>query len=119
MIGSPPFPTEQRGRFDVIVSNPPYVADGDPLPPGVEHWEPMSALRAGADGLDHLRRIIATSPAWLAPDGLIVLEIGETQGSAVVDLAEAAGFTSASVHSDLAGRDRALVAHLNAGASES
>jgi release factor glutamine methyltransferase len=103
-------PDELRGSFDVVVSNPPYVATGDALPSEVAAWEPTRALLAGDDGLDDLRRIIADAPGWLAPAGALVLEIGETQGPAVLALAEAAGFSGASVHRDLAGRDRAVVA---------
>jgi release factor glutamine methyltransferase len=103
-------PDDLRGRIDVLVSNPPYVADDDRLPPAVEDWEPVRALRAGPDGLDDLTHIIREAPAWLAPAGTLVLEIGETQGAAVTELARAAGLTEAAVHPDLAGRDRALVA---------
>jgi release factor glutamine methyltransferase len=103
-------PSELRGTFDVVVSNPPYVATEDPLPTEVSAWEPTSALLAGKDGLDDLRRIIAEAPDWLGPHGVLVLEIGETQGPAVLALAEAAGFSGAAVHPDLAGRPRAVVA---------
>lgn len=103
-------PDELRGRVDVVVSNPPYVADCEPLPPAVADWEPTHALRSGGDGLDDLRRIITQAPDWLAPGGVLVCEIGETQGAAVLELAHAAGFEAASVAVDLAGRDRALVA---------
>lgn len=101
-----------RGGVDVVVSNPPYVAATEPLPPEVAHWEPAAALRSGPDGLDDLRRIIADAPRWLAPGGVLVTEIGETQGAAVTDLATAAGLVDATIAPDLAGRDRALIAHL-------
>lgn len=103
-------PDDLRGRVDVVVSNPPYVGSSDPLPAAVADWEPTAALVAGPDGLDDLRRIIAEAPVWLADDGVLVVEIGEMQGSAVVALAEAAGFASSVIEHDLAGRDRALVA---------
>lgn len=102
-------PDELRGRVDVIVSNPPYVAEGDALPREVSEWEPPEALLSGADGLDDLRRIVADAPRWLAPDGVLVSEIGEMQGAAVQELAEAAGLTNVTIVPDLAGRDRALV----------
>jgi len=105
-------PRDLRGRVDVIVSNPPYVADGEPLPAEVADWEPVGALRAGPDGLDAVRRIVAEAPAWLAEDGVLVVEIGEAQGAAAVALAEAAGFERASIEADLAGRPRALVAQV-------
>jgi release factor glutamine methyltransferase len=106
-------PPDLAGRVDVIVSNPPYVADGDPLPAEVAEWEPVTALRAGADGLDDLRQIIAAAPAWLAPGGTLVTEIGETQADAVRALATAAGFASVRVEPDLAGRPRGLVARVS------
>jgi release factor glutamine methyltransferase len=103
-------PDELRGRVDLIVSNPPYVADGDPLPASVVDWEPSGALRAGPDGLDDLRQIIRGAPEWLTPAGHLVLEIGETQGAAVLDLAASVGFGTRRIERDLTGRDRALVA---------
>lgn len=103
-------PDDLRGRVDVVVSNPPYVADFEVLPVDVRDWEPASALLAGADGLDDIRRIVTGAPGWLTDAGVLVVEIGETQGQAVVALAEAAGFATAEVHPDLAGRDRVLVA---------
>lgn len=103
-------PDELRGRAAIVVSNPPYVGDAEPLPPEVGEWEPETALRAGPDGLDDVRRIVAEAPGWLAADGALVVEIGETQGAAVLELAAAAGFADARIEPDLAGRDRALVA---------
>jgi len=94
----------------VLVSNPPYVADGDPLPPVVERWEPARALRAGPDGLDDLATIVLDGAEWLAEGGAVVVELDPRQVSAVAVLARAAGFTSTSVVVDLAGRERALVA---------
>lgn len=112
-------PDDLRGRLDLIVSNPPYVAMGELLPDAVARWEPSDALLAGPDGLNDLRCIIAEAPEWLADDGVLVLEIGETQGAAVLDLARAAGFVETAVEQDLAGRDRALVARRRAEARPS
>ncbi|HTN81943.1 MAG TPA: peptide chain release factor N(5)-glutamine methyltransferase [Acidimicrobiales bacterium] len=98
------------GPFHLIVSNPPYVADDEALPPEVAEWEPQSALYAGPTGLEAIEHIVAHAPAWLAPGGALVVEIGETQGEAVLALATAAGFKDAAIHQDLAGRDRILVA---------
>jgi release factor glutamine methyltransferase len=103
-------PAELRGRIDVLVSNPPYVAVDDPLPPEVAEWEPLSALHAGPDGLDDVRAILAAAPAWLAEGGVVIIEIGETQGAAVLELAAAGELDDARIERDLAGRDRALVA---------
>lgn len=103
-------PDELAGRVDVLVSNPPYVATTDALPAAVADWEPAAALLSGPDGLDDIRTIVNGASAWLAEDGVLILEIGETQGAAVCDLALAAGFGSAIVEQDLTGRDRAVVA---------
>lgn len=103
-------PEELRGRVDLVVSNPPYVATDDPPPSEVADWEPMGALLAGADGLDDIRQIVAEAAAWLVPGGLLVVEIGETQGDAVRALAEAAGLVDVRIAPDLTGRDRALLA---------
>jgi release factor glutamine methyltransferase len=103
-------PDDLQGRVDVVVSNPPYVAESEPLPTEVADWEPTSALLAGPDGLDDIRRIVAEAATWLQPGGALVVEIGETQGPAVLALAEAAGMEPASIEPDLAGRPRALVA---------
>ena len=104
-------PEDLRGRIDVVVSNPPYVAADDPLPPEVADWEPREALVPGPTGLEAIEQHRAhRAPAWLRPDGVLVVEIGETQGEAAVALARDAGFATADIHPDLAGRDRALVA---------
>jgi len=103
-------PDGLRGQVDVVVSNPPYVAASDVLPAEVAGWEPTAALVPGPTGLEHIEVIVAQAGEWLTPEGVLVVEIGETQARRVVDLAVAAGFASAEVHPDLAGRDRALVA---------
>jgi release factor glutamine methyltransferase len=103
-------PHELRGTFDLVVSNPPYVAAHEPLPDIVREWEPAGALVPGPTGLEAHARIIAEAQEWLAADGALVLEIGATQAGAVHDLAAAAGFAIVDVHRDLAGRDRAVVA---------
>ena len=98
-------------RADVIVSNPPYVAVGDPaLEANVLAWEPAHALFAGPDGLDDLREIIAGASGHLRPGGWLVCEIGSDQGAAVADLARSAGLLDISVEPDPAGHDRMLVA---------
>ena len=92
-------------RFDLIVSNPPYIAEGDAHLPALAH-EPRSALVSGADGLDDLRRIVATAPAHLAPGGWLLLEHGWDQAGAVRDLLGTAGFTQVQSRRDLAGIER-------------
>lgn len=100
-----------QGTVDVIVSNPPYIAENDPeLDQSVREWEPTSALISGRDGLHDLREIIAQAPDWLAAHGLIAVEIGHTQAAAVAELMTAAGLSEVSVVQDLAGRDRFVTA---------
>ena len=89
-------------RFEVIVSNPPYVAAGDPHLAELR-FEPGAALVAGADGLDAIREILHAAPAHLAPGGWLLLEHGQGQEDAVKDLLLAAGFGSLAVWPDLAG----------------
>ncbi|MEZ5297087.1 MAG: HemK/PrmC family methyltransferase [Ilumatobacteraceae bacterium] len=97
--------------FDVIVSNPPYVAvDSALLDPSVRDWEPAGALFAGADGLDDYRRIVPDALDRLTPDGSLVLEIGTDQGAAVRALCLDAGYRTVEVRPDLAGHDRIVVA---------
>lgn len=96
------------GAFDLILCNPPYIADDEALMSDVADHEPAEALFAGADGLDDYRRIIPDLPRLLAPGGATILEIGHTQLISVSELAEAAGFAVA-CRRDLGGRDRALV----------
>lgn len=103
-------PEELQGRFDVVVSNPPYVATTDPLPVEVADWEPTGALRSGDDGLDDIRVIVAETSRWLAPGGALVVEIGETHGLAVRALATSAELVDVRIVADLTGRDRVLVA---------
>ena len=98
-------------RCDVIVSNPPYVADGSPeVDASVLDWEPAAALFAGPDGLDEIRLLIAGAPDHLVRTGHLVLEIGADQGAAVSDLLAAHGYRDAAIERDLAGRDRIAVA---------
>lgn len=105
-----PLPEDLRGRVDVIVTNPPYVADGDPLPPEVGEHEPREALVAGPTGLEAIAEVVAGARSWLAPGAALVAEIGATQSAAARELAVAAGFVDVAVHPDLAGRPRVLVA---------
>jgi release factor glutamine methyltransferase len=103
-------PPEYAGRFDVIVSNPPYVGPDDPLDHAVRDWEPAEALLAGRDGLAALRVLVAGVGRWLRPRGALVAEIGATQGTQVAALAREHGLVGVEVRADLAGHDRILVA---------
>ena len=99
-----------RGQLDLVVSNPPYVADGDVLAPEIDDWEPHEALYAGPDGLSALRTVIRDARGWLAPGGLLVLEIGSAQAPAATAMAIARGYDDVRIEQDLAGADRVLVA---------
>jgi release factor glutamine methyltransferase len=92
-------------QFDVIVSNPPYVREGDPHLTALGH-EPMQALTAGPDGLSDLRQIIAGAPAHLRAGGWLLLEHGYDQAEAVRQLLLEQGFKSVSSRDDLAGIQR-------------
>jgi release factor glutamine methyltransferase len=94
-------------RFDVIASNPPYIADDDPrVEPAVRRWEPAGALFAGPTGLEALEIIVATAPRHLWAGGWLLLEHGDTQGEPVRRRLAAAGFEEVRTHRDLAGRER-------------
>jgi release factor glutamine methyltransferase len=93
--------------FDAIVSNPPYIATGDPhLSQGDVRFEPIGALTSGPDGLSALRTIVAGAPARLAPGGLLAVEHGYEQSQAVRDLLVGAGFVDIEAVRDLAGIQR-------------
>jgi release factor glutamine methyltransferase len=96
---------------DVIVSNPPYVADASPdLEQIVGEWEPGSALFSGPDGLDDIRIIIEGAFNRLRPGGWLVLEIGYDQGAAVQQLLGAKGYAQVEIRKDLSGLDRIALA---------
>lgn len=103
-------------RFDVIVSNPPYIAEGDPdLDPHVAQFEPDLALISGESGLEALERIISQAQAYLAPQGHIVLEHGFSQGAETRQLLQQNGFAQIRTDQDLAGQDRVSCARLSTG----
>jgi release factor glutamine methyltransferase len=100
------------GRFDLIVSNPPYIAAEEMagLSPDVLQWEPHAALTPGGDGLQAYRAIAAGARARLLAGGRILLEIGPSQAAAVTALLAAQGFDAISVLQDFDGRDRVVAA---------
>lgn len=94
-------------RFDMIVSNPPYIAENDPhLTQGDVRFEPKSALTSGADGLDDIRHIITHAPQHLRPNGWLMLEHGYDQAQAVAKLLAQAQFSQIGHLLDLAGIER-------------
>ena len=105
-------PAELAGTVDVLVANPPYVAEGDvDVEDVVSRHEPHIALFSGNDGLDAIRAIAAGVRHWLRPGGVLVLEIGHQQGVAVRDVLAAHGLRDVLIRGDLTGRDRIAVAH--------
>ncbi len=103
----------QAERFDLIASNPPYIADGDPhLRQGDLRFEPPTALSSGADGLDAIRDIVAAAPMHLQPDGWLLLEHGWDQGEAIRALMVAAGFSEVATETDLEQRDRVTLGRI-------
>jgi len=110
-----PLPRERR--YAVITANPPYVTDADykTLAPEILQHEPALALVAGADGLDVLRRICAQAAEWLAPQGLLAMELGAGQAHAVMELLHATRrFSDIAAHRDLAGIERVVTGVLSA-----
>jgi release factor glutamine methyltransferase len=105
-------PAELAGAVDVIVSNPPYVAEFEveDLPDEVRAWEPLESLVSGPTGLEAIERIVAEAPLWLAQPGSLLVEIAPHQAAEAGAMARAAGFGSAAVWPDLTGRDRILLA---------
>jgi release factor glutamine methyltransferase len=103
------------GRFDLILSNPPYIESAaiPGLMPEVARHEPASALDGGPDGLDAYRLILRDLPRLMAPGGLAILELGAGQGAAVSALALAEGLVVAGLKPDLGGIGRALILELS------
>ncbi|WP_366484650.1 peptide chain release factor N(5)-glutamine methyltransferase [Devosia sp.] len=103
----------EEGRFDLIVSNPPYITTAvvETLAPEVKDFDPRLALDGGPDGLAPYRVIAAESANWLKPGGWVLVEIGHDQGAAVSALFLEAGFEDVAVHRDLNGLDRVVGAH--------
>lgn len=100
-------PIPDHARFDLIISNPPYIATNDPHLAGDGVCvEPRLALTDGGDGLDCLRAIIANAPKYLVDDGLILLEHGHDQGLATRNLLTTAGFQDSQTWVDLSGNER-------------
>jgi release factor glutamine methyltransferase len=100
-------------RFDLIVSNPPYVSEPEyaALDKNVKDYEPAHALLAGADGLDVYKRILEKVDDFLKPDGALMMEIGYAQGPAIRELLEASGvFKTITIEKDFANNDRIAVA---------
>lgn len=106
-------PLKSNEKFDLIVSNPPYITSEEipGLSREVREHDPVLALDGGADGLVAYRAILGDAVRWLKPDGAVLVEIGAAQGQAVRALFAAAGLRDVQVHQDLAGLDRVVEGH--------
>lgn len=102
------------GKYDIIVSNPPYIESKEieTLMPEVREFEPMLALDGTEDGLHFYREISNAAPKYLTEEGEIFFEIGYNQGEAVTNILRAAGFAYTQVRKDLAGLDRVVYGRL-------
>lgn len=107
-------PQNLRGKLDLVVSNPPYIREGDfhSLPPEVREHEPRSALVAGPWGTEVHRRLLEEALSWLAPGGWLIMEGGEDQVDELAGVAREMGYAEAMVHEDLNGRPRMIEARL-------
>ena len=103
-------PSELRGRLLVVVSNPPYIAHDEPLPPSVLDWEPRGALFAGPTGFEAIAVLITEALDWLDPAGTLVVELAPHQADDAMVMARDVGYAEVVVRVDHSGRDRALVA---------
>ena len=99
-----------QGKYDVIVSNPPYIETGviPELMPEVKDFEPRSALDGGVEGMDFYQRIVERALEYLNQEGMLCLEIGYNQAECVRTLMERHGFSDIKVYKDLAGCDRVV-----------
>ena len=107
-----PIQDEERGTFDLLISNPPYIPTAvmARLPEEVSRYEPRLALESGVDGLDLFRRIVDAAPGMLRPGGLLACELYEGSLNAAANLCLSAGFADVRVVNDLTGRPRIILA---------
>ncbi|MCA1597047.1 MAG: peptide chain release factor N(5)-glutamine methyltransferase [Chloroflexi bacterium] len=111
-----PIPALWRGELDLMISNPPYIPSAliESLQPEVARYEPREALDGGNDGLAVIRELAAAAPGWLRPTGALMLEVGESQARAVLELFARAGLTDCHSVDDLAGIPRVVVGRKSA-----
>ena len=103
-------PQEMLEKFDVIISNPPYISDSEELPLEVSEWEPSSSLRSGPLGTEDLSFLLNNSIEWLSAEGQLILELAPMQADQMVAEAKNLNFREVQLRNDLTGRDRVLMA---------
>ncbi len=105
-------PPRLRGRVSIVVSNPPYISHAERifLPREVAEWEPEGALIAGESGLEGITAILSAATQWTTDDGVVIIELAPSQGEEAKAVAKDNGFVDVQILSDLAGRERVLVA---------
>ena len=103
-------PVEMLEKFDIVISNPPYIGDSEELPIEVSDWEPLSSLRSGPLGTEDLSFLLNNSIDWLSADGQLILELAPMQADVMVKEAESLNYREIQVRHDLAGRERVLIA---------
>ena len=99
-------PDELKNSFQLIVSNPPYIASGEELPPEVTNYEPHQALFAGERGTEHVESILSSAPAWLSAGGTVILEMAPHQTDYAAEIAIGQGYSDVKITDDLTGRKR-------------
>ena len=99
-------PDDLKDSFQLIVSNPPYIAYEDSLPPEVTNYEPHQALYAGERGTEHIESILSSAPIWLSAGGIVILEMAPHQTDYVAEIAVGQGYSDVKITDDLAGRKR-------------
>lgn len=105
-----PVAAELRGRVDVLVCNPPYIAAAEMADVDPEvRWDPIEALVSGPTGNEVVDELIAVAPAWLRPDGWLLLEVDVSRARSTAERMAAAGYAECSVVADLTGRDRVVM----------
>tara|TARA_B100000953_G_scaffold295669_1_gene287203 strand:- start:2551 stop:3441 length:891 start_codon:yes stop_codon:yes gene_type:complete len=103
-------PEEMLGKFDIIISNPPYIGDSEELPLEVSEWEPSPSLRSGPLGTEDLSFLLNNSIEWLSAEGQLILELAPMQADAMVKEAKNLNFREVQLRHDLTGRERVLMA---------
>ncbi len=103
-------PEEMLGKFDIVISNPPYISDSEELPLEVSEWEPSSSLRSGPLGTEDLSFLLNNSIEWLSAEGRLILELAPMQADVMVEEAKNLKYREVKLRHDLTGRDRVLMA---------